>query len=391
MNAVSGAPIRWSLKILSVVALATFAGCSTVRSSLPQSRWSDQPTLSPATVVVMEGLVHPWAVAWLPDGRTVVTERDGRLWLASADGTSRTAVAGVPEVYAEGQGGLLDVSVAPRTVAPGWIYLAYAVGTREANRTEVTRFRLDERDGVALTKGELVFANNEYKSGRQHFGSRIAWLPDGTMLVSVGDGGNPPLRFGGSLQREQAQEPTTLFGNVVRLMPDGAIPDDNPFLGREGYRPEFYSMGNRNIQGIAVDVERNRVWASEHGSRGGDELNVIRGGENYGWPLVSHSREYARGTRISRTPTREGFADPQLVWLDTVAPSGLAVDGTTIYAGGLRSESVHVITVDDDGSFLSESVIPIGQRVRDVRIGPNGNVWVLTDDSKNGRLLRIEQ
>jgi glucose/arabinose dehydrogenase len=236
-----------------------------------------------------------------------------------------------------------------------------------------------------------VFANNEYKDGNQHFGSRIAWLPDGTMLIAIGDGGNPPLRFGDGLQREQAQEPTTLFGNVVRINPDGSVPEDNPFLDRQGYRPELYSIGNRNIQGLAYDAASGRVWATEHGSRGGDEVNIIAAGANYGWPLVSHSREYVRGTPVSRFQTLEGYADPQLVWLDTVAPSGLAVDGDTLYAGGLRSQSVHVISVDEGGEFVGESVIPIGQRVRDVRIGPDGRLWVLTDDAENGRLLRMDR
>lgn len=365
------------------------AGCSTIRSDLPQSTWSEQPTLDPDARVVVDSLAHPWAVAWLADGAMLITERGGRLWLVAPDGSERREVTGVPAVFASGQGGLLDLSVGPEGAAPGWVYLVYAAGTDDANRTEVMRFRLERDPAPRLTYGEIIFANNEYKSGSQHFGSRIAWLPDGTLLISIGDGGNPPIRFAGELQREQAQEPTTLFGNVVRLNPDGSIPGDNPFLDREGYRPELFTVGNRNVQGIAYDAATGRIWASEHGSRGGDELNEIRPGENYGWPLVSHSREYVRGTRVSRNQTLPGYADPALVWLDTVAPSGLAVDGSTIYAGGLRSNAVHVIAVDAAGAFESESVIPIGQRVRDVRIGPDGALWVLTDDPSDGRLLRL--
>ena len=380
--------MRYGLGIAAAIAVLALVGCGTLRSDLPQSQWSDQPELAVAQEVVIEGMNRPWAIDWLPSGQMLITERRGALFLADGDGSGKTDVSGVPEVFTGGQAGLLDVSVGHPAVAGEWVYLAYSAGTSDANRTEVKRFRFD---GQSLSDGELVFANNEYKTGTQHFGSRIAWLPDGTMLVSIGDGGNPPLRFGDGFQREQAQEPTTLFGNVVRINADGSIPDDNPFLGREGYRPELYSIGNRNIQGLAVDPESGLVWASEHGSRGGDEFNLIRAGENYGWPLVSHSREYVRGTPVSRNQTLEGYADPQMVWLDTVAPSGLAVDGTTTYAGGLVSRSVHVLTVDTDGAFLSEQIIPIGQRVRDVRIGPDGALWVLTDDADDGRVIRIER
>jgi glucose/arabinose dehydrogenase len=378
--------------LTAAIILILFSACGTIPSDLAMSRWSDQTELSIEPEVLLDGLNRPWSMAWLPDGRMLMTERGGRLWLLSASGSDPTEVGGVPPVFSSGQGGLLDVSVGPEEGGLRWIYLAYAAGDEEANRTEVSRFLLDESGAApVLADAELVFANNEYKTGNQHFGSRIAWLPDGTMLIAIGDGGNPPLRFGDGLQREQAQEPTTLFGNVVRINPDGSVPEDNPFLDRQGYRPELYSIGNRNIQGLAYDAASGRVWATEHGSRGGDEVNIIAAGANYGWPLVSHSREYVRGTPVSRFQTLEGYADPQLVWLDTVAPSGLAVDGDTLYAGGLRSQSVHVISVDEGGEFVGESVIPIGQRVRDVRIGPDGRLWVLTDDAENGRLLRMDR
>lgn len=378
--------MKYRCGIATLAVVVVFVGCGTLPSELPRSTWSEQPELTVEREVVVDGLERPWAVDWLPNGQMLITERAGRLFVADSDGSNRVEVDGVPEVFTGGQAGLLDVSTGSKEASGEWIYLAYAAGSSDANRTEVARYRFD---GSSLSDGELVFANNEYKTGTQHFGSRIAWLPDGTMLISIGDGGNPPLRFGDGLQREQAQEVTTLFGNVVRINADGSIPEENPFLGREGYRPEFYSIGNRNIQGLAVDPDSGLVWASEHGSRGGDEFNLIRAGENYGWPLVSHSREYLRGTPVSRNQTLDGYADPQMVWVDTVAPSGLAVDGTTIYAGGLVSQAVHVLTVDAAGTFVSERIIPIGQRVRDVRIGPDGALWVLTDDADNGQLIRI--
>ncbi len=368
------------------------SSCGTLASEVSMSRWSEQPVISAEQEILIEGMNRPWSITWLPDGRMLITERGGRLVLASPQTFALTEVSGAPAVFASGQGGLLDVSISPNYADDGYVYLAYAAGTDDANRTEVSRFRLEENGSeIALTDGQLVFANNEYKSGTQHFGSRLVWLPDGSLLIAIGDGGNPPLRFGDGLQREQAQEPTTLFGNIVRINADGSVPEDNPFLGEDGFRPELYTLGNRNIQGLAIDRVTGTVWATEHGSRGGDEINSIESGSNYGWPLVSHSREYLRGTPVSRFQTLEGYADPRLVWEDTVAPSGLAVEGGILYAGGLRSQSVHVISVNESGAFLSESVIPVGQRVRDVRIGPDSMLYVLTDDAQNGRLIRIRR
>lgn len=361
--------------------------CGTLTADVPTSRWRDQPQQEASQEVVVSGLSHPWGLDWLDDGSMLISERGGELYLYSPDGALVAQVAGGPDVFTGGQAGLLDVSVGP----DGWVYLSYAAGTRDANRTQVSRYRLERSgSGARLTGGELVFANNLYKSGTQHFGSRLAWLPDDTLLISIGDGGNPPARLGGQFIRLQAQEPTSLFGNVVRVNGDGSIPSDNPFLGLDDYRPELYSMGHRNIQGLAVDPESGRVWATEHGSQGGDEFNLIRAGENYGWPFVTLSREYGSGARISDNTSLEGFVDPVVVWDGTVAPSGLAVDGDTIYAGGLVSRSVHVIQVDDTGAFVTERIIPVGQRVRDISIGPDRALWVLTDDGRDGRLIRME-
>lgn len=368
------------------IATLLLASCVTARSEVPQVNWSEDPRLEDASLEeIAGGFRHPWALAWLDDGRMLVSERRGSLWLLSPDGATRREVGGVPQVFHAGQGGLLDLSV--RTLdGQEWIYMTYAAGERSANRTELARARLTEADGSAprLADREMIAAVNAYKSGGQHFGSRIAWLPDGTMLVSIGDGGNPPLRYEGGLQREQAQSEETRFGSLLRLRPDGSIPADNPFPDTA-----FFSIGHRNVQGLAVDPATGRIWVSEHGSRGGDELNLVRPGENYGWPLVSHSREYLRGTPVSRYQTREGYVDPTMVWMETVAPSGLAIRDGVMYAGGLRSQALHVIRTGPAAGFTDHRVLPVGARVRDVRVGPDGNIHLLTDEETTGRILRV--
>lgn len=378
-------PTVFSLLGAGLLMLAT--GCASIESELPQTDWSQAPVVDGIVQEQMlDGLRRPWGVAWLPEGGLLVTERGGRLLYFSQPESEALTVAGLPEVFTGGQGGLLDVSVHPRFSENRLVYLAYSTGSRQANRTRVARFRFD---GERLTERQVVFQVEELKSGRQHFGSRLLWLPDETLLISIGDGGNPPLRFEGKLQREQAQNQETLFGAVVRINDDGSIPRDNPFVDSPEARDEFYTVGNRNIQGIARDPQTGRVWASEHGSRGGDELNEILPGENYGWPLVSHSREYGRFIPVADHQSLEGYEDPAMVWMETVAPSGLAVREGRLYAGGLVSQAVHEITLDQQGAFVSQRVIPIGARVRDVRVGQDGALYVLTDEEENGRLLRL--
>ena len=370
----------WALGLLVTTLAPLYA-------QAPVVNWSEQPVVTGARLdTVIDRLNRPWSVAWLPDGALLITERGGRLLYFADVGAEPRPVAGVPAVFARGQGGLLDVALHPRFSRTGWVYLSYSAGTRNANRTEVARYRFD---AARLTDGRVVLRVNADKRGTQHFGSRLAWLPDGTLLISIGDGGNPPLRFDDRLQREQAQEPATLFGSIARINADGSVPADNPFLGAANIRPELYSIGHRNVQGIAVDPAAGTVWASEHGSRGADELNTVRAGANYGWPRVSHTREYHSGALVTPDSSLPGFEDPRLVWLETVAPSGLALSGRTLYAGGLQSEAVHVIEVAPNGTYLSGRIIPIGARVRDVRVAPDGALYILTDEERGGRLIRV--
>ncbi len=343
--------------------------------------------------VLVEGLEHPWAADWLPDGTMLVTERPGRLRVVRDGVLLSTPVSGVPPVLAQGQGGLLDVSVHPGFEETGWIYLTHSAGTVPENQTVVTRGVYT--DG-ALTNVTRLFAVSQMKNGGQHFGSRLEWLPDGTFLLSIGDGGNPPVRLDGEYIREQAQNRASHLGKVLRLNADGTPPDDNPFAGDPNADPYLWSMGHRNIQGMDWDAEREILWANEHGARGGDELNAIRGGENHGWPTVTFSVEYAGGRAISPHRTLEGYVDPLVVWTPATAPSGLLVYTGEAFpdwrgdllSGGLVDQAIRLVELDSAGTVTGERRLPMGARVRDVRLDPDGQIIVLTDEPR-GRILRI--
>ncbi|MDT9341520.1 PQQ-dependent sugar dehydrogenase [Trichodesmium erythraeum 21-75] len=344
-------------------------------------------------ITLVKNLEHPWSIAWLPDGKILITERPGRLRIFRDGILEPTPISGVPQVFAFGQGGLLDVSAHPRFAENRFIYLTYSHGDRSNNRTRIARARLENN-----TLGDLkvIFEVSQTKPGAQHFGSRIIWLPDGTLVASIGDGGNPPIEFNGEFIRQQAQNRNSHFGKVIRLNDDGSIPSNNPFATSTDAKPALWSYGHRNIQGITLDPTKNRVWATEHGSRGGDELNLIQRGENYGWPVVTHSREYSGGL-ISPETSRPGLVDPKVIWTPSIAPSGLAFyNGDrfpqwrgNLFAGGLVSQDLRRIQLDPGGNVIAQNSIPIGQRVRDVRQGPDGLLYVLTDD-RNGQLIRLE-
>lgn len=347
-----------------------------------------------AATVWARGLAHPWGLAFLPDGRALVTERDGRLRIVSRDGRVGPPVAGVPQVAAIGQGGLLDVALHPDFARNGLVYLAHSVGTREANLTAVSRGRLQ---GNRLTGVTEIIRNPRAKSGGQHFGARLLFLPDSTLLVSIGDGGNPPTALDGANIRDQAQNPQSWFGKVLRVTAEGAPVRDNPGVTNPklGWDRRVWTIGHRNIQGLARDPASGAIWATEHGARGGDELNRLSAGQNYGWPVVTYSVEYS-GRPITSERSRPGMRDPVSVWTPSIAPSGLAVyrgralaglDGALL-AGGLMSEDVRVIRLTGAGAPARETRVKIGARVRDVRVGPDGLVYVLTDEPE-GRIIRL--
>ena len=345
------------------------------------------------TTTIIQGLERPWGMAWLPDSSILITERPGRLRIVRNGKLDLEPVPGVPEVFAVNHGGLLDVSLHPDFEQNRLVYFTYSQGTNQANHTRVARAIFD---GSTLQNWSDIFEVNLAKPGGQHFGSRIVWLPDKTMLVAFGDGGNPPIRLNGEYIRNQAQNLDSHLGSVVRLNDDGSIPQDNPFVGDSNANSAIWSYGHRNIQGMTIDPTTNRVWSTEHGSRGGDELNLMQAGQNYGWPEVSYSDEYTGG-RVAEISSRPDVPEPKVVWTPSIAPSGLAFYSSDrfsqwqgdLFAGGLVSRDVRRIDLDREGNVLGEESISIGQRVRDVRQGPDGMLYVLTDE-QNGNLISIE-
>jgi aldose sugar dehydrogenase len=343
-------------------------------------------------VTVAQGVRHPWGLTWLRDGRPLVTSKYGSLHVLNGSRFHEIPLDGMPQVFTEGQGGLMDIALHPDYADNGFIYMTVSTGTQQANRTTLIRGRFD---GHRVRNIETLFRVEPDKSQGQHFGSRLLWLPDKTLLMTIGDGGNPPLRIGGMLAREQAQNLRSHLGSVIRLDENGRAPEDNPFRDRNGAKPELWSVGHRNIQGITIDPH-GRIWATEHGPRGGDELNLLEKGKNYGWPLVTQGVDYRTGRSIGRE-THPDMVDPLVVWIPAHPPSGLVFyTGDkfphwrgSLFSGGLASEDIRRIALDDNGRVQGQNRLNIGRRVRDVRQGPDGFLYAITDE-RNGRLLRIE-
>jgi aldose sugar dehydrogenase len=324
---------------------------------------------------VTSGLEHPWGLAFLPDGRLLVTERPGRLNLIDPRDGSRKQVRGVPEVAARRQGGLLDVALHPAFADNGWVYLSYSASHGRGLATHVGRGRLvDERlDGF-----EVIFRADPPLSSGQHFGSRLVFDRDGYLFVTVGDHG----------ERESAQDRATHMGTVVRLNADGSVPGDNPFAGDANARAEIFSYGHRNPQGMTLHPQTGVVWLHEHGPRGGDEINIPKAGANFGWPKVTHGREYF-GPRIGPAPPQPGFEPPLHHWTPSIAPSGMAFyDGDRfprwrgdLFVGALAGQHVARVRFDDNHKVIEEErlIEDLGWRIRDVRSGPDGYLYLLPD------------
>jgi aldose sugar dehydrogenase len=331
-----------------------------------------------------EGLEFPSSVAALPDGRLLISERPGRLRLWTSEGLS-APLAGVPEVRFAGQGGLLEVLPDREFANNRTLYLSYAAGSRHANGTRLARATLGE---AGLQDLREIFVARPDKPTDAHFGGRMAQLADRSLVLTLGDGFS---------LREAAQDPASHLGKIVRVNPDGSVPADNPFVGRDDTLPEVYSLGHRNVQGIAVDTARSILWSHEHGPRGGDELNRIEPGRNYGWPVATAGRDYS-GAQISPYASYAGMQDPVYGWTPSIAPSSLAVYRGTAFAQwqndllvtALAGRALHRLRLDADGRVLEEQVLlrEPGERLRDVRVDDQGRVLLLTDGAK-ARLLRL--
>ena len=330
---------------------------------------------------VAKGLAHPWGLAFLPDGSFLVTERPGRLRLVSKTGEVSKPLTGVPEVFAKGQGGLLDVALDPDFASNRLVYLSYSEPGEGGAGTAVARGKF--ADG-GLENLEVIFRQEPKVGGENHFGSRLAFAPDGKLFITLGE------RFTFTL----AQDLSNDLGKIVRINPDGSVPDDNPFVGQKGARPEIWSYGHRNPQGAAINPSSGKLWESEFGPWGGDELNIPQAGRNYGWPVVSWGKHYD-GTRIPAPPTHPEFADAIAHWTPVISPSGIAFyTGDFIPAwkgnlliGGLSSEALVRLTLDGE-TVKAEERIPMGTRIRDVAQAPDGSVYLLSDED-DGKVLRL--
>ncbi|NQW01004.1 MAG: PQQ-dependent sugar dehydrogenase [Rhodospirillales bacterium] len=337
-------------------------------------------------VSVAEGLEHPWGLAFLPDGRMIVTEREGALRLIGKDGEKYAPLTGAPVVDNSGQGGMLDVALDPGFRQNRLIYISYAEPGQGGSGTAVARAELDVA-GNRLVGLAVVFRQLPKTGGGRHYGSRLVFAPDGNLFITIGERG----------ERDRAQDFTINRGQVIRIHPDGTIPADNPFVGRAGYRPEVWSYGHRNPQGAALHPQTGKLWTVEHGARGGDEVNIPEAGKNYGWPVIAYGRHYT-GLSIGEGTHKPGMEQPVYYWDPSIAPSGMDFysgdkfpkwQGNLLVAA-LKYQLVARLTLDGDKVVAEERILAdLDERIRHVRQGPDGYIYLLTDDD-DGRILRLE-
>ena len=374
--------------------LATLCASALITVTAPviaaptQNLQSEQGTLEVTTMTT--GLEHPWALAFLPDRQgMLVTERPGNLRVVSADGKLSAPLSGVPKVWAKGQGGLLDVALSPDFKQDRTVYLSYAEGGGEGDKagTAVGRGRLSD-DLTAIKDFKVIFRQEPKLSVGNHFGSRLVFDRDGYLFITLGENNDRPT----------AQDLDKLQGKVVRIYPDGKVPDDNPFVGQAGVRPEIWSYGQRNPQGAALNPWTGTLWENEHGPQGGDEINIIERGKNYGWPIATHGINYS-GQPIpeAKGKTAEGTVAPHHVWEKSPGVSGMAFYDAdrfkawqhNVFIGALVSQELIRLQFDGDKVVHEERLLgELNKRIRDVRQGPDGYLYVLTDEDDGG-LYRI--
>jgi glucose/arabinose dehydrogenase len=336
-------------------------------------------------VRVVEGLEQPWSMAFLPDGRMLITEKAGRLRVVQGGKLLPEPIGGLPQVSVHGQGGLHDVVLHPQFEKNQLVYLAYAARGADGFGTELARGRLA---GQRLENVQVLFRQSPKGSRGQHFGGRIVFDRAGYLYLTLGDRG----------EMARAQRPDDHAGSVIRLHDDGRVPKDNPFAGKAGWKPEKFTLGNRNMQGAALHPQTGALWTHEHGPQGGDEVNVIRAGANYGWPVITYGVNYGLGTRIGEGTSKAGMEQPLYYWVPSIAPSGMAFyDGErfprwkgNLFVGALRDRMLVRLQLDGEKVVKEERLLQnaIG-RIRDVRAGPDGYLYLLTDDSA-GVLARLE-
>lgn len=356
-------------------ALALPAAAQTIRSAEHAFR----------VVTLVRGLEQPWALAFLPDGRMLVTEKAGRLRIVKDGRLDPRPVAGLPEVAMVGQGGLMDVAPHPRFKENGLVYLSFAARGAEGVGTEVARGRLA---GHRLEDVQVIFRQSPKGSTGRHFGSRLVFDREGYLYITLGDRG----------EMERAQKPGDHAGSVIRIHDDGGVPGDNPFVGKPGWRPEKYTLGNRNLQGAALHPGTGVLWTHEHGPQGGDEVNVIRAGANYGWPVITYGVQYVIGTPIGEGTAKRGMEQPLHKWVPSIAPSGMAFYTgdrfpnwrRSLFVGALKAQLLVRLELDGEKVVREERLLEgVLGRIRDVRSGPDGFLYLLTDESR-AVLARLE-
>lgn len=377
---------RSSLRNLALCLAAAAIGASPASAVITDA----PPPQKPSKIKVetfATGLEHPWGMQFLPDGRLLVTERPGRMRLISKDGKLSPAILdGLPEVAAFGQGGLLDVLLSPDFEASRIIYISYGEPRENGeNGTTVARAKLvPDGDGAKLEDLKVIFRQQPAAKSGHHFGSRLVWAKDGTLFITTGERNS---------LRAQSQNPANDIGKVIRIKPDGTIPDDNPKL--PGWAPEVWSIGHRNIQGAALRPDTGKLYTVEHGAQGGDELNHPEPGKNYGWPIITYGIDYS-GAKIGEGSEKAGMEPAVYYWVPSIATSGLAFYNGNLFpewkgnafVGGLAGTQVQRLVFEGDDVVAAETLLEDqGKRIRDVRQGPDGALWLLTDDT--GEVLRV--
>ena len=334
---------------------------------------------------VLDGLENPWSMAFLPDGRMLITERAGRLRLVTKSFQLHpTPIAGLPKIKAAGQGGLFDVAIHPDYAANGWIYWAYNEPGAGGWGTALARGKLQ---GTQMTSVEVLFSMRPKSRKNQHFGGRIVFSTGGFVYLTLGGRGD----------RDRAQKMDDHAGSVIRLHDDGRVPENNPFVKLKGALPEKWTLGNRNIQGAALHPQTGKLWTHEHGPQGGDEVNLMSAGRNYGWPVVTHGANYGLGTKIGEGQTKAGMAQALKIWVPSIAPSGMAFVNSqefpewsgNLLVGSLRAQTLVRLELDGD-AVVGEERLLVGQigRIRDVRVAEDGLIYLLTD-APNGALFQL--